>query len=127
MDTTALSPTRGHLNFRLNHTSMAHMPVPSSITKPACQLHRLAYQESQGSIDQKKQTPQGSRAQAALCEACNVHFCIPCWKLYHFKMDLAPHTTTILGKKEWLVIRDGASVYLTPPAHALSGMLTYIS
>jgi hypothetical protein len=99
MDTVALSPTRGRLNFRLDHTSMVHVPVPSSITKPACQLHRWAYQESQGSIDQKKRTPQGSRAQVVLCEACNVHLCIPCWKLYHFERDLAPHITTILGKK----------------------------
>jgi hypothetical protein len=99
MDTTALFPTRGCLNFWLDHTSMVSVPVPSSITKPACQLHRWAYHELQGSIDQKKQMPQGARAQVVLCEACNVHLCIPCLKLYHFKRDLAPHITTILGKK----------------------------
>ena len=98
MDSMALSPTRGRLNFRLDHSSMVHVPVPSNINTPACQLHCWAYQELQGDRDQKKRTPQGARAQVVLCEACNVHLCIPCWKLYHFERDLAPHISRILGK-----------------------------
>ena len=100
MDTTALSPTQGRLNFWFGHIRMVHVPVPSTITEPACQLHSCAYQELQGSIDHKKQTPQGLMAQVMLCEARNAHLvCIACWKLYHFERDLAPHITTILGKK----------------------------
>ena len=54
MDSMALSPTQGRLNFRLDHSSMVHVPVPSNINTPACQLHRWAYQELQGDRDQKK-------------------------------------------------------------------------
>ena len=96
IDTVALSPIRGRMNLRLDHTNFRHVPIPSG---GVCQLHRWAATEA-GSDKEKRAKPAGSWGRSvAFCEACQVNICIPCWKLYHFKHDLKPHVNTIRSNK----------------------------
>jgi hypothetical protein len=98
IDTAALSPVRGRMNTRLDHTNFQHVPIPTA-GRGVCQLHRWAANMAGGDKEKNKK-PAGSRKNnVAFCEACQVNICIPCWKLYHFELDLKPHIPTILSKK----------------------------
>ena len=83
----ALSPYRGKLKVRLNH-SYTHFPVecPGG-GRNVCQLHRWAYRESLVGKDvedmKKKSLPAGSRKNVMYCETCATKLCISCWKMYH--------------------------------------------
>lgn len=98
IDTMALSPIRGRMNVRLDHTNFRHVPIKQT-GRGVCQLHRWAAKED-GGDKEKNNKPAGSRGNhVAFCEACQVNICIPCWKLYHFEHDLKPHIQAILSKK----------------------------
>ena len=98
IDSAALSPVRGRMNIRLDHSNYRHIPiVPSG--RGVCQLHRWAAKEAGGDRE-KNDKPAGSRGHGvAYCEACQVNIWLPCWKLYHFELDLKQHIPAILSKK----------------------------
>jgi hypothetical protein len=87
--TNASLSANGNLRCRLViNTNQRHLPLPPSIKKAHCQLHRWASETNQGY----------SRRSVLLCEDCNVHLCSQCYGLFHKEEDLVSRKAEIREK-----------------------------